>query len=136
LDETVESADKIAILDGDGCRDPRNEVLRLAARLNAPVGHSFRSKPWLEPDNPHAVGMIGLLGYGGAYKAIYDANLALTLGTDFPFSEFLLGDHVKRIQIDKTRNTLDRKQRLIWHWWTTSRRPLTRCSALKASDSI
>ena len=27
-----------------------------------------------------------LLGYGGAYKALHDADLVLLLGTDFPFS--------------------------------------------------
>jgi TPP-dependent trihydroxycyclohexane-1,2-dione (THcHDO) dehydratase len=49
---------------------------------------SFRGKQWLEHDNPYAVGMTGLLGYGGAYKAIHDADLLLLLGTDFPFSDF------------------------------------------------
>ena len=36
--------------------------------------------------------MTGLLGYGGAYGAIHEADLLLMLGTDFPFSEFLPGD--------------------------------------------
>ena len=71
-------------------------TLQLAAKLKAPVGYSFRGKQWLEHDNPQAVGMTGLLGYGGAYKAIHDADLLLMLGTDFPFSEFLPGSDVKK----------------------------------------
>jgi len=105
----IESANKVAIFGGDGCRDARAEVLQLAGTLKAPVGFSFRGKQWLEHDNPNAVGMTGLLGYGGAYKAIHDADLLLMLGTDFPFSEFLPGDKVKKVQIDKNAKHIGRR---------------------------
>ena len=82
LAEMIEAAKKVAIFGGDGCRDARDEVLQLAARLKAPVGYSFRGKQWLEHDNPHAVGMTGLLGYGGAYKAIHDARSTLDRGRE------------------------------------------------------
>jgi len=109
LAKMIEAADKVAIFGGDGCRDARAEVLQLAAKLQAPVGYSFRGKQWLEHDNPNAVGMTGLLGYGGAYKAIHDADLVLLLGTDFPFAEFLPGDEVKKVQIDKNPKHLGRR---------------------------
>jgi pyruvate dehydrogenase (quinone) len=105
----IDEAGKVAIFGGDGCRDARDEVLRLATRLKAPVGYSFRGKQWLEHDNPNAVGMTGLLGYGGAYKAIHDADLVLLLGTDFPFPEFLPGDGVKKVQIDKNPKHIGRR---------------------------
>jgi pyruvate dehydrogenase (quinone) len=108
----IEAADRVAIFGGDGCRDARDEVLELASRLKAPVGYSFRGKQWLEHDNPNAVGMTGLLGYGGAYKAIHDADLVLLLGTDFPFSEFLPGDGVKKVQVDKNPKHLGRRTAL------------------------
>jgi len=109
LAEMIDAASKVAVFGGDGCRDARNEVLQLAARLKAPVGYSFRGKQWLEHDNPNAVGMTGLLGYGGAYKAIHEADLLLLLGTDFPFSEFLPGDDVKKVQIDKNPKHIGRR---------------------------
>jgi pyruvate dehydrogenase (quinone) len=105
----IEAAKKVAIFGGDGCRDARDEVLQLAVRLNAPVGYSFRGKQWLEHDNPNAVGMTGLLGYGGAYKAIHDADLVLLLGTDFPFPEFLPGDDVKKVQVDRNPKHIGRR---------------------------
>ena len=105
----IEASKKVAIFGGDGCRDAREEVLQLAALLKAPVGFSFRGKQWLEHDNPYAVGMTGLLGYGGAYKAIHDADLLLMLGTDFPFTEFLPGKDVKKVQIDKNAKHLGRR---------------------------
>ena len=43
---------------------------RAGRKLKAPVGYAFRGKQWLEHDNPYAVGLTGLLGYGGAYGAI------------------------------------------------------------------
>ncbi len=96
----IDESRSIAIFGGEGCRYAHNEVVELASKLNAPVGYSFRGKQWLEHDNPYAVGMTGLLGYGGAYKALHDADLVLLLGTDFPFSEFLPGNDVKKVQID------------------------------------
>jgi pyruvate dehydrogenase (quinone) len=105
----IDGAKNVAIFGGDGCRDAREEVLALAGRLKAPVGYSFRGKQWLEHDNPNAVGMTGLLGYGGAYQAINDADLLLMLGTDFPFSEFLPGDDVKKVQIDRNAKHIGRR---------------------------
>jgi pyruvate dehydrogenase (quinone) len=105
----IEAAKTVAIFGGEGCRDAQDEVRELAARLKAPVGYSFRGKQWLEHDNPYAVGMTGLLGYGGAYKAIHDADLVLLLGTDFPFAEFLPGDDVKKVQIDTNAKHIGRR---------------------------
>jgi pyruvate dehydrogenase (quinone) len=104
----IEAAKTVAIFGGDGCRNARDQVMALAAKLKAPVGYSFRGKQWLEHDNPNAVGMTGLLGYGGAYKAIHEADLLL-LGTDFPFSEFLPGDSVKKVQIDRNPKHIGRR---------------------------
>src|ERR1700685_1260846 len=109
LVKMIDDAKTVAIFGGDGCRDAHDEVDQLAGRLKAPVGYSFRGKQWLEYDNPNAVGMTGLLGYGGAYGAIHDADLLLLLGTDFPFSEFLPGDSVKKVQIDKNPKHIGRR---------------------------
>jgi pyruvate dehydrogenase (quinone) len=105
----IDEAKTVAIFGGDGCRDGRDEVVQLATKLKAPVGYAFRGKQWLEHDNPNAVGMTGLIGYGGAYNAIHEADLLLMLGTDFPFSEFLPGDKVKKVQIDKNPKHIGRR---------------------------
>ncbi len=109
LAEMIEAAKTVAIFGGDGCRDAREEVLALAEKLKAPVGFSYRGKQWLESDNPYAVGMTGLLGYGGAHNAINKAELLLLLGTDFPFSEFLPGDRVKKVQVDRNARHIGRR---------------------------
>jgi pyruvate dehydrogenase (quinone) len=109
LAQMIEAAKTVAIFGGDGCRHAVDEVKTLAYRLKAPVGYSFRGKQYLEHENPFAVGMTGLLGYGGAYSAINSADLLLLLGTDFPFSEFLPGDNVKKVQIDKKPGNIGRR---------------------------
>lgn len=109
LVQMIDEAETVAIFGGDGCRDGRDEVVELARKLKAPVGYSFRGKQWLEHENPNAVGMTGLLGYGGAYNAIHEAELLLLLGTDFPFTEFLPGASVKKVQIDKNPAHIGRR---------------------------
>ncbi len=109
LVEMIDDAKTVAIFGGDGCRYAHDEVIELAKRLKAPVGYAFRGKQWLEHDNPNAVGMTGLIGYGGAYGAINEAELLLLLGTDFPFSEFLPGHKVKKVQIDKNPKHIGRR---------------------------
>jgi pyruvate dehydrogenase (quinone) len=105
----IDEAKTVAIFGGDGCREGRDEVIELALKLKAPVGYALRGKQWLEHENPNAVGMTGLLGYGGAYNAIHEAELLLMLGTDFPFSEFLPGSSVKKVQIDKNPKHIGRR---------------------------
>jgi pyruvate dehydrogenase (quinone) len=109
LVQMINDAKTVTIFGGEGCRDGRDEVVELARRLKAPVGYSLRGKQWLEHDNPNAVGMTGLLGYGGAYNANHEADLLLMLGTDFPFSEFLPGSSVKKVQIDKNPKHIGRR---------------------------
>src|SRR6202035_4026542 len=93
----------------EGCRDARDEVIQLANKLKAPVVYSFRGKQWLEHDNPNAVGMTGLLGYGGGYGAIHEADLLLLLGTDFPLSGVPPGDSEEKGQIDRNPKHIGRR---------------------------
>ena len=107
--EVINDADTVAIFGGYGCVDAAAEVRALAEKLNAPVGYSLKGKQFLEHDNPRAVGMTGLLGYGGCWEAINHADVLLMLGTDFPFSQFLPHKNVRVIQIDQDGTRLGRR---------------------------
>lgn len=74
---------------GAGVRGAREEVLALAERVKAPIGHAFGGKEWMQYDNPYDVGMSGLLGYGACYRRC-TRRTVIPLGTDFPYSEFPL----------------------------------------------
>lgn len=99
----IDAAEKITIFGGIGCSDARDDVLALAERLQAPVGHSLRGKDVLQYDNPYDVGMTGLLGYGACYEALHAADLVLFLGTDFPYVDFLPTDNNVQVDIDPGR---------------------------------
>jgi pyruvate dehydrogenase (quinone) len=113
LARMIADAERVTIFGGDGCRDAHDEVVALANALKAPVGYTFRGKQYLEYDNPNAVGMTGLIGFGGAYQAIHEADLVLMLGTDFPFSEFLPDHNVKKYRSTSMISTLDGARRSI-----------------------
>ena len=100
LASMIDAAGTVTLFGGDGCRDAHDEVVALAEKLQAPVGYSFRGKQWLEWGNPYGVGMTGLLGWGGAYRAMHDCDLCLLLGTDFPFTDFL-PDRPSKVQVDR-----------------------------------
>ncbi len=109
LAEMIDTATHVTIFGGDGCRDAHDQVVSLARKLKAPVGYTFRGKQYLEHDNPQAVGMSGLIGFGGASHAMHEAELLLLLGTDFPFSEFLPDQRVTKVQIDRNPTHLGRR---------------------------
>ncbi len=87
--ELIDGHEKITIYCGAGVRAAHAEVVALAEQLQAPVGYTLRGKQWIEHDNPYAVGLTGLIGFGGCTKALEDADLLLLVGTDFPYRQFI-----------------------------------------------
>ena len=111
LADLVNGAKKVTLFCGIGCSGAHDEVVALAQKLQAPVGYSFRGKEWVEFDNPNAVGMSGLLGWGAAYQAMHQCDVLLLLGTDFPYESFL-PTTPKIAQIDIRAERLGRRSKL------------------------
>ncbi|MEO8734413.1 MAG: thiamine pyrophosphate-dependent enzyme [Flavobacteriales bacterium] len=96
---SLDAGKHITILAGAGCRDAREEVLRLAERLKAPIVHTFRAADVFDHDTPGVVGLTGLIGDPPGYHAVMKADRLLMLGTDFPYDSFLPHE-TETIQID------------------------------------
>ncbi|MGC3872163.1 thiamine pyrophosphate-dependent enzyme [Halomonas sp. GXIMD04776] len=79
---------KISIFAGFGCEHARDEVLALAAKLNAPVAWTSRAKDFIEPENSFEVGMTGVFGLAGGYHAVADCDTLLLLGCNFAWGQF------------------------------------------------
>ncbi|WP_306371331.1 pyruvate dehydrogenase [Nocardiopsis sp. CC223A] len=107
LAKRINAAGRVALFCGAGVRGAHSEVMTLAGRVNAPVGHTLRGKEWIQYDNPYDVGMVGLLGYGACHEALHDADLVLLLGCDFPYDDFLPEENV--VQIDRDPRRLGRR---------------------------
>jgi len=102
---------KVTIFCGVGAGKAHDDVVQLAARLNAPVGYSFRGKMDIQYDNPFEVGMTGLLGLPSAYHSMHESDVVLLLGTDFPYQAFMPLKN-KIIQIDDKPEKLGRRAKL------------------------
>ncbi|WP_328310360.1 pyruvate dehydrogenase [Actinomycetospora sp. NBC_00405] len=107
LAERVNRASSVTLFVGAGMREARDEVLALAEKVKAPVGHSLGGKEWIQYDNPYDVGMSGLLGYGACFEASHEADLLVLLGTDFPYDGFLPQAHT--VQVDRDARHLGRR---------------------------
>jgi pyruvate dehydrogenase (quinone) len=111
LADLLNQGKRVTLFCGAGCAGAHDEVVALADKLKAPVGYSFRGKEWIECDNPNAVGMTGLLGWGAAYKAMHDCDVLLLLGTDFPYESFMPANP-KIAQVDIRPERLGRRSKL------------------------
>lgn len=107
LAEKVNAARKVMLFCGAGVRDAHAEVMALAEKAAAPIGHTLRGKEWIQFDNPYDVGMSGLLGYGACFDAMHEADLVVLLGTDFPYNDFL--PQARTVQIDHDAGRLGRR---------------------------
>jgi pyruvate dehydrogenase (quinone) len=111
LADLLNAARKVTLFCGIGCAGAHREVLALAEKLKAPVGYSLRGKQWMEHDNPYAVGMTGLLGWGAAYDAMHGCDALLLLGTDFPYDAFM-PTSPRIAQVDVRAERLGRRSKL------------------------
>ncbi len=101
----LNSAGKVMIYGGIGCRGAHAQVLALAGKLKAPVGYTLKGKMDLEYDNAFDTGMTGFLGGAATTDAIHECDVLLMLGTDFPWKDFL-------VTRAKVAQILDRPERL------------------------
>jgi pyruvate dehydrogenase (quinone) len=101
---------RITILCGSGCAGAHDELLALGERLKSPMVHAMRAKEHVEWDNPYDVGMTGLIGFSSGYYAMFDCDVLLMLGTDFPYRQFYPEEKRARVvQIDIRPEQLGRR---------------------------
>lgn len=112
----INSARKVTLFCGFGCAEAHDEVVALAGKVKAPVGFAYRGRGYIGYENPFAVGMNGLLGYGAAYDAIHECDLLVLLGTDFPYDQFL-PTKPKIAQVDIKVDHLGRRSKLDLGLW-------------------
>jgi pyruvate dehydrogenase (quinone) len=103
LADALNRARTVTLFCGAGCRSAHDEVMELAGKVLAPVGHALGGKEWIQYENSYDVGMSGLLGYGAAHEATHEADLLVLLGTDFPYRNFLPQRRTAQVDADIAR---------------------------------
>ncbi|WP_405626558.1 thiamine pyrophosphate-requiring protein [Streptomyces sp. NBC_00016] len=87
--DILNSGDKVAILIGQGAAGARTEVERIAELLGAGVAKALLGKDALSDELPYVTGSIGLLGTRPSYELMRDCDTLLTIGSSFPYTQFL-----------------------------------------------
>ncbi|MGY6021411.1 thiamine pyrophosphate-requiring protein [Streptomyces spinosirectus] len=99
--EILNSGDKVAILVGQGAAGARAEVEQIAGRLKAGVAKALLGKDALSDELPYVTGSIGLLGTRPSYELMRDCDTLLTIGSSFPYTQFLPDfGQARAVQID------------------------------------
>lgn len=106
--DLLNASERVVILAGIGATDARDQLVRLAERLQAPVIKTLRGKEILPDDHPLSLGGLGLLGTRPAVDAIAACDALLMVGTDFPYHDFY-PDDVPAIQIDVEPDRLGKR---------------------------
>tara|TARA_R110002049_G_scaffold249213_1_gene423639 strand:+ start:272 stop:2020 length:1749 start_codon:yes stop_codon:yes gene_type:complete len=95
----INSAEKVGILAGAGCRESKEAVVQFAKLLNAPITHTVRASDVFDHNTENVVGLTGLIGNPSGYKGVMESDLLIMLGTDFPYTNYL-PEKTKTIQVD------------------------------------
>ncbi len=99
--DVLNSGSKPAILIGQGARGARSEVMQVAELLGAGVAKALLGKDALPDDLPYVTGSIGLLGTRASYELMMECDTLLTIGSNFPYTQFLPEfGQARAVQID------------------------------------
>jgi pyruvate dehydrogenase (quinone) len=100
--DVLNAGERVAILVGQGARSARDEVVAVADALGAGVAKALLGKDVLPDDLPYVTGSIGLLGTRPSYELMMECDTLLTVGSSFPYTQFLpeLGK-ARAVQIDR-----------------------------------
>lgn len=99
--EALNAGDRVAMLVGQGAAGARSEVELTADTLGAGVAKALLGLDVLSDELPYVTGSVGLLGTRPSYEMMRDCDTLLTVGSSFPYSQFLPGfGKARAVQID------------------------------------
>ncbi|MFJ9770836.1 thiamine pyrophosphate-requiring protein [Kitasatospora sp. NPDC101157] len=99
--DVLNAGSRVAVLVGQGARSARQQVQQVAELLGAGVAKALLGKDVLPDTLPYVTGSIGLLGTRPSYELMRDCDTLLTIGSSFPYSQFLPEfGQARAVQID------------------------------------
>jgi pyruvate dehydrogenase (quinone) len=99
--DLLNAGSKVAMLVGQGARAAAAEVEQVADLLGAGVAKALLGKDVLSDELPFVTGSIGLLGTRPSYEMMQDCDTLLTIGSSFPYTQFMPDlDQARAVQID------------------------------------
>jgi pyruvate dehydrogenase (quinone) len=99
--EILNEGKKVAMLVGAGAHGARDELIEVADLLGAGAAKALLGKDVLSDELPWVTGSIGLLGTRPSYELMRDCDTLLTVGSSFPYTQFMPGfGDARAVQID------------------------------------
>jgi pyruvate dehydrogenase (quinone) len=99
--QVLNAGEKVAILLGQGARGADQEIDQVAELLGAGVAKALLGKDVLSDELAYVTGAIGLLGTRPSYEMMMGCDTLLTVGSSFPYTQFLPKlDQARGVQID------------------------------------
>ena len=99
--DILNAGSKVALLVGQGARGAAAEVTEVAEILGGGVAKALLGKDVLSDELPFVTGSVGLLGTRPSYEMMGDCDTLLTVGSNFPYTQFLPElDQARAVQID------------------------------------
>ena len=101
--DLLNAGKRVAMLVGQGARDCVAELTEVADLLGAGAAKALLGKDVLPDDLPWVTGSIGLLGTTASWHLMMDCDTLLTVGSNFPYTQFLPKfDQARAVQIDRS----------------------------------
>ena len=101
--DLLNAGSKVALLVGQGARGCVEELTQVADLLGAGAAKALLGKDVLPDTLPWVTGSIGLLGTTASYRLMMGCDTLLTVGSNFPYTEFMPKlDQARAIQIDRS----------------------------------
>ncbi|WP_396930102.1 thiamine pyrophosphate-requiring protein [Mycolicibacterium sp.] len=101
--DLLNAGKKVAMLVGQGARGCAAELTEVADLLGAGAAKALLGKDVLPDDLPWVTGSIGLLGTTASWHLMQDCDTLLTVGSNFPYTQFLPElDQARAVQIDRS----------------------------------
>jgi pyruvate dehydrogenase (quinone) len=101
--DLLNAGQRVAMLVGQGARGCEAELGHVADVLGAGAAKALLGKDVLADDLPWVTGSIGLLGTTASYHLMMDCDTLLTIGSNFPYTQFLPPlDQARAVQVDRS----------------------------------
>src|SRR3954447_16068287 len=101
--EILNAGERVALLVGQGAAGCVDELTEVADLLGAGAAKALLGKDVLPDTLPWVTGSIGLLGTTASYELMMNCDTLLTVGSNFPYTQFLPPlDQARAIQIDRS----------------------------------
>src|SRR3954467_6182342 len=99
--ELLNAGSRVALLVGQGARGAEAELRQVVDLLGAGVAKALLGKDVLSDELPWVTGSIGLLGTRPSFEMMRDCDTLLTVGSNFPYTQFMPElDQARAVQID------------------------------------